>query len=468
MVQAGGRDRRLSPDARRIVAAQAARALAYGLGSVLIGVTLARRGLSGTQAGVILAGLLAGIALVSVLLARYGDRFGRRRCYRLLFVAMAVAGTVFALTSWLPALILAALTGTVSTDVVESGPFTSLEQAMLPHVAAGDPTRLFGTYNTVATLAGSVGALIALVGSSAHWLLAYPVAAAAAFVAAARLSPAVEGKQELKRRTSAAVHRSDSIVLRLSALFALDSFGGGFVPQTFIAYLFVRKYGASPHTLALVFFAIGLLQALSFQAAVRLARRIGLLRTMVFTHLPSNVLLVAVAFAPNLGTAIVLLLARSLLSQMDVPIRQAYVVAVVDPSERTAAAAYTNTARYVTRPVAPLLAGLALGVTLGAPFVIAGALKSLYDLGLYALFRDVPPRCSRWLGAVGANCRTRSCSSSAGSCSHSSPGFRTLGSTRSSSSSGSCRRSSTRRRSTPRSGSCGGTSARSRRSRSGS
>jgi len=151
----------------------------------------------------------------------------------------------------------------------------------------------------------------------------------------------------------------------------------------------VRKYDASPHTLAIVFFAIGLLQALSFQGAVRLASRIGLLRTMVFTHLPSNLLLAAVAFASNLPTAIALLLARFLLSQADVPTRQAYVMAVVEPSERIAAAAYTNTARYLTRPVAPLLAGAALRGALGAPFLIAGALKSAYDVGLYILFRNV-------------------------------------------------------------------------------
>jgi len=341
----------------------------------------------------VLASMLAGAALVSVLLARYGDRFGRRRAYRLLFVGMAFAGTVFALTGWLPALIAAALTGTVSTDVIESGPFTSLEQAMLPHAAPEqDATRLFGTYNTVATLAGSIGALIALLGSSPQWLLAYPVAAAAGLLVTARLSPAVELGHELETEPLPPLHRSRGIVIRMSALFALDSFGGGFVPQTFIAYLFVRKYDASPQTLAVVFFAIGLLQALSFQGAVWLAVRIGLLRTMVFTHLPSNVLLAAIAFAPNLPSAIVLLLARSVLSQADVPTRQAYVVAVVDPSERTAAAAYTNTARYLTRPVAPLLAGAAIRVGLGVPFLLAGALKSVYDIGLYMLFRHVPIR----------------------------------------------------------------------------
>jgi predicted MFS family arabinose efflux permease len=357
---------------------------------VLIGITLADRGLSDTAVGVVLASLLAGTALVSVLIARYGDRLGRRRSYRLLFIVMALAGSVFALTGWLPALILAGLTGTVSTDVVESGPFTSLEQAMLPHAAGPhDPTRLFGTYNTVATLAGSLGALIALAGSSPRWLLTYPAAAGLGLLATTRISATVERGHELEQDTLPPLHRSRGIVMRLSSLFALDSFAGGFVPQTFIAYLFVRKYGASPHTLAITFFAIGILQALSFQAAVRISKRIGLLRTMVFSHLPSNLLLIAIAFAPNLAIAIALLLARFALSQMDVPARQTYVMSVVDPSERTAAAAYTNTARYLTRPIAPLIAGATLRGALGAPFLIAGTLKSVYDAGLYLLFRDV-------------------------------------------------------------------------------
>jgi predicted MFS family arabinose efflux permease len=369
---------------------QAARALAYGLGSVLIGVTLADRGLSTAAVGAVLASLLAGSALVSVLLARHGDHVGRRRCYRVLLVAMALAGAVLALTGWLPALILAGLTGTLSTDVVESGPFTSLEQAMLPHAAGEqDATRLFGTYNTVATLAGSLGALLALVGTSSHSLVAYPLAAGVGLLASARLSAKVERGRELEEEPLPPLHRSRGIVMRLSGLFALDSFGGGFVPQTFIAYLFTRKYDASPQTLAIVFFAIGILQALSFQAAVRLAARIGLLRTMVFTHLPSDLLLAAVAFAPNLTSAITLLLARFALSQMDVPTRQAYVMAIVDPSERTAAAAYTNAARYLTRPIAPITAAASLRAGLGTPFLIAGALKSAYDLGLCLTFQNV-------------------------------------------------------------------------------
>jgi predicted MFS family arabinose efflux permease len=177
----------------------------------------------------------------------------------------------------------------------------------------------------------------------------------------------------------------------MSALFALDSFGGGFVIQSFIAYWFTRSFHASPETLAVVFFGIGLLQAVSFQVAVRIAERIGLLRTMVFTHLPSNVLLMAVPFAPSLATGIALLLGRFVLSQMDVPARQAYVVAVVQPHERTAAAAYTNSARYAARPIAPILAGAFVQAsTLAAPFVIAGTLKSCYDLAFWRMFRRVP------------------------------------------------------------------------------
>src|SRR5262249_39231280 len=224
---------------------------------------------------------------------------------------------------------------------------------------------------------------IALVATSPRWLLAYPAAAAAGLFASARLSPAVEREQRHTEEVLPPLHRSRGMVYKLSALFALDSFGGGFVPQTFIAFLFIRKFDASAHTLAIVFFAIGLLQTLSFQAAVRIAERIGLLRTMVFTHLPSNLLLIGVAFAPNLPTAIAFLLARFALSQMDVPTRQAYVMAVVDPSERIAAAAYTNTARYLTRPIAPLVAGAVIRGSLGIPFVVGGALKCVYDLGLY-------------------------------------------------------------------------------------
>jgi len=385
------------PDARRILLVQALRAFAYGLGSVLIGVTLADLGLSGVQVGLVLGALVAGTALVSIVLARSGDRIGRRRWYLALLVTMGLAGTFFALTGSVWLMVLAALTGTVSTEVVESGPFTSLEQAMLPSAAAGrDPTPLFGTYNTIATLAGSLGALGAICTrfvdvEPQRFLLVYPAAAAIAFGVALGLTATVEPRTTEPSEPRRPLERSRGIVTRLSGLFALDSFGGGFVTQAFLAYWFTERWGTSTATLGAIFFAIGLLQAGSFQLAVRLAGRIGLLNTMVFTHLPSNLLLALIPFAPTEALAIALVFGRFALSQMDVPTRQAYVVAVVEPEERTAAAAYTNTARYVVRPLGPLLSGPIIAVSLGAPFVIAGAIKSVYDLGLYAIFRDVRP-----------------------------------------------------------------------------
>ena len=186
------------------------------------------------------------------------------------------------------------------------------------------------------------------------------------------------------------LHRSRPAVLRLAALFALDSFGGGFVVQSFVAYWLAVQFDASVAVLGVVFFSVGLLQTASFLAAPRLAERFGLLRTMVFTHLPSNLLLATIPLAPNLPAAIALLFGRYVLAQMDVPTRQAYVMALVDPDERTPAAAVTNTARYVVRPVGPALAGVSQSIAFGLPFVLAGGIKSLYDLVLWRWFRTLP------------------------------------------------------------------------------
>jgi predicted MFS family arabinose efflux permease len=208
-------------------------------------------------------------------------------------------------------------------------------------------------------------------------------AALAGMVIAHRLSSAVERPVPLEATTSTpapVLGVSRPAVARLAGLFAMDSFGGGFVVQAFIAFWLAERFDASVTVIGVAFFAVGLLQTASFLAAGPLADRVGLLPTMAFTHLPSNILLVAVAFAPNLAVAIGLLLARVVLSQMDVPTRQAYVMVLVEPTERTAAASVTNTARYVVRPIGPVLAGAAQSIALGAPFVIAGAIKGAYDL----------------------------------------------------------------------------------------
>jgi MFS family permease len=393
---------RLPSDARRILWAQALRAFAYGFGAVLLGSTLDQRGFSSGEVGLVLAAVVAGTVVSSLAVGRWGDRFGRRRAYVALYLALGLTGVVFALSDQLWALIAVALTGALSTEVVESGAFTSLEQSMLATDLAGrERLRGFGTYNAVATAAGSVGALAAgapellrRIWSGApidqrFFLVFVPVALAGAAVACT-LSRRVETAPVPVHETAPGLNRSRPAVLRLAALFAVDSFAGGFVVQAFIAYWLTVQFNASIGVLGIVFFAIGLLQTASFLAAPRLAERFGILNTMVFSHLPSNAILIAIPFAPNLPVAIALLLVRSLLGQMDVPTRQAYVMALVDPAERTPAAAWTNTARYVVRPVGPALAGVSQSLALGLPFFLAGGIKTLYDLVLWRWFRSVP------------------------------------------------------------------------------
>ncbi|MDC0769052.1 MFS transporter [Streptomyces sp. HD] len=388
-------------DLRLVLAVQGLRAFGYGFSSVLLGTALAAGGLSATQVGAVFAAMLAGMACFSPLAGRYADRLGRRRCYLALLIAMGISAAVFALTESIPLLLLAAFTGTLSTDPNESGPITTLEQAMIASAPAAARAQVFGRYNAIAYLTGSVGALFAGgpavlrglwpdVPADQRWLLTLSVSAFLAVLVALRLGDSVEPPAAHRSRGRLAGSRST--VRRLCALFAVDAFAGGFVVQSFLVYWFVRRYDATPELMGAVFFAAGLLQAASSVLAVKLGERIGLLNTMVFSHLPSNLLLAALPFAPTLPVAVALLLARSALSQMDVPARQAYVVTMVAPGERTAAAAYTNTARYAARPVAPLAAtALSQLAWSGLPFLIAGGLRIAYDFTLLALFRHARP-----------------------------------------------------------------------------
>mgnify|MGYP003397041641 FL=1 len=312
---------------------------------------------------------------------------------------MSAAGVAYALSDSVVGLVLVALTGTLSTDANESGPLTSLEQAMMGGAAPEVRARVFGRYNAVAYLAGAVGALagggpalirerIPNLPTDQRWLLVLTIAGAACVALTRRLSPAIDARAG---RSTAPLRRSRKEVSRLALLFGLDAFAGGFVVSTFLVFWFGRRFGASAELMGLVLFCSGLLQALSSIASGWIATRIGLLTTMVFTHLPSNVLLILIPVMPTLGSATAMLLLRSTLSQMDVPARQAYVTALVDPEERTAAAAFTNTARYVVRPLGAASAGLLMqSVATGAPFVVAGVLKSVYDVLLFARFRRVP------------------------------------------------------------------------------
>lgn len=396
----GAHHEAIEHDLRRILWVQAIRAALYGFGTVVLGTALAASGLSDAQVGLVFTAMLAGMALGTVAVGVLGDKVGRRRLYIALLVALGAVGAAFALTDSFVVLILFALTGLMSTDANESGPITSLEHAMIGQASEASRVHVFGRYNAIAYLAGALGALSA--GGPAfmrgiwseapndqRWLLLFPLGALACLALARSLSSEVEVSGD--GRPQRPLERSRRTVFTLSSLFALDAFAGGFVVTTFIVFWFERKFGASQELMSVVVFVTGLLQAGSSIVAARVGARYGLLRTMVFTHLPSNILLLLIPFMPSLGTAIGMLLGRSALSQMDVPTRQAYVSAMVDPQERTAAAAFTNTARYVARPFGPAI-GTALmqHVAFGAPFVAAGALKSVYDVVLWRVFRGVP------------------------------------------------------------------------------
>lgn len=397
----------LGGDASLLVAGQAVRAAGYGFTAVLLGALLAARGYSHLRAGIVLTAIIAGTAIASLVVGALADRVGRRRSYGAFFFTVAVAGVVVAAGAPYWALLLVALTGALSTDVVDNGPATTLEQAMLAAEDAGT-ARVYGIYNAVGAAAGALGALAAVLPgqtagqgsggvSAGLFVVLVPVGLVGALLAA-RLSAAVEVNGEPTALTDAVpagsrLGPSRQVVHRLAALFAVDAAGGGLVTTGFLAYLFAQRYHATVTELGWLFFTVAVVQTVSVALAPRLARRFGLVATMVSTHLPSNVLLASVAFAPTFGVAVALLLARTTLSQMDVPTRQALVMTVVTPAERTAAAAVTNAARYSVRPLGPLVASLVQQVSLGAPLLVAGAVKAGYDLALWRFARHLlPPR----------------------------------------------------------------------------
>jgi MFS family permease len=392
----------VSRDATLLIAGQAIRASGYGFTAVVLGAMLAARGYSSLRAGVVLTALIAGTALASLLVGAFADRVGRRRCYAVFFLAVAAAGALVAAGAPFWLLLVIALTGTISTDVVDNGPATTLEQVMLAGEDAGTAA-VFGRYNAVGATAGALGALGATLPSATArgadpgvhaWLFVVLVPVGViGLLLAWRLSSAVETATPSGTGAPSGRVRlgpSRAVVRRLACLFAVDAGGGGLVTTGFLSYLFVQRYHVSLTALGWLFFTVTLVQAVSVALAPVLARRFGLVATMVGTHLPSNVLLAAVAFAPSFPVAAVLLLARTTLSQMDVPTRQALVMSVVTPGERTAAAAVTNAARYTVRPIGPLVAGGVQQIALGAPLLLAGIIKGGYDLALWRWARHLP------------------------------------------------------------------------------
>jgi MFS family permease len=395
----------LTSDGKKLLLTRALRSFGYGYLAVVLAIYLQELGLEPARIGVVLTCAIAGSAVMTVFWALVADRYGRRKTVATMALLMMVGGLLFALSGSFWLLLLGAFTGTISATSSEVGPFVTVEQAVLPQTAPEDRrTWLFSVYDTLGNFAGAAGALFAgtvgfwsslgLTGADAYrpLFLLYALIGLANLVLFLGLSPKVELVQIESERKLVGVHRSRGTVAKLSLLFGLDAFAGGFVVHSLVAYWFHLRWGMSPEALGVVFFWVGVLSGLSLLAAGWLAQRFGLLNTMVFTHLPSNLLLMLVPVAPTAWLAVFFFLARMSISQMDVPTRKSYTMAVVDPDERTATAGITNMARSAASAVSPVFSGFAFsGAALGLPFFVAGGLKIIYDLLVYQTFRDVHP-----------------------------------------------------------------------------
>ncbi len=407
--------RSLTRDAWLLFATRFIRLFAYGSLSVVLVFYLVGLGLSEPQIGLLLTSTLVGDTVVSLFLTTRADRMGRRRMLMIGAALMVAAGLVFASATAFWILVIAGTVGVISPSGHEVGPFLSIEQAALSHVVTERTrTSVFAWYTLAGSLATALGALagggatralqgVALtpIGSYRAIVVAYALLGAILAILFYQLSAGAEAVTRGEKRAFQAtfaglsgLDRSRDVVLKLSALFALDSFAGGFVVQSFAAYWFHLRFGVQPESLGVIFFWANMFAGLSALVASRLAARFGLIETMVATHLPSNILLILVPLMPTLPLAVAVLLVRFSISQMDVPTRQSYVMAVVTPEERSAAAGVTGVARTVGAAISPLFVGImfARPALINLPFFIAGTLKIVYDLVLYREFVALQPR----------------------------------------------------------------------------
>jgi MFS family permease len=401
----------LGRDIGLLFATRVLRMFGYGFLAVVLVLYLAAIGLSGAETGLLLGLTLLGDAGVSLWLTTHADAIGRRRVLIAGAALMLLAGVAFTATTLLPVLLVAATLGVISPSGNEVGPFLAVEQASLSQLVPDKQrTQLFAWYQLAGSFATAAGTLAG--GAIAQWAIAGGSQPADAYrlviigysligillgLLFLAVSPRVEVSRDRIRDESVSrrlgLHQSRGVVLRLSMLFALDAFAGGFAIQSFIAFWFHQRFGVDPVVLGAVLAGANVLAGFSALAAGRLAARFGLVNTMVFTHLPSNVLLALVPFMPTLGLAVAVLFARFAISQMDVPTRQSYTMAIVAPDERSAAAGVTGIARSLGVAAAPLIAGplFATAALASAPFVISGCLKIAYDLLLYRSFRRLRP-----------------------------------------------------------------------------
>lgn len=384
------------------------RLFCYGFLSVILALYLAETGFTETQIGLLFTLTLIGDAVISLWLTTSADRWGRKKT--LLFGAILMAGTGlgFVLTQNYLLLMIAAIIGVISPSGNEIGPFLSVEQASLTQLISNEKrTQIFAWYNLVGSFATATGALaggwLAQSRQLSGWsslesyrfvLMGYALGGFILLVLFLNLSSAIEVPPNTdSSKRVLGLHRSRGVVFKLSALFALDAFAGGLLVQSMFAYWFFVRFGVDAGTLGSIFFGANILAGISALLAIRLANKFGLINTMVFTHIPSNILLILIPLMPTLPLAIGLLLLRFSISQMDVPTRQSYTMAVVAPDERSAASGVTAIARSVGASVSPLLTGFffSIPVLLSLPFFLAGGLKIVYDLLLFREFRAVKP-----------------------------------------------------------------------------
>ncbi len=385
------------------------RLFCYGFLSVVLALYLIQVGLSEKVVGVIFSLTLAGDAGISLWLTTSADRFGRKQTLIAGALLMIGAGVVFIFTRNPVALAIAAIIGVISPSGNEIGPFLSVEQAALTQLLPGGKrTQTFAWYALAGSLATATGALAGgwlaqgLQGSGYSALDAYRIVLAGYALGGLimiglflSLSKSVEVPAVVKpgQTLFLGLHRSKKVVLSLSGLFAMDAFAGALLVQSLLAYWFHVKFGVDTGVLGSIFFGANILAGFSALFAARIAKRFGLINTMVFTHVPSNIFLILVPLMPNLPLAIGMLLARFSISQMDVPTRQSYTMAVVAPDERSAASGVTTIARSVGAALSPSLAGLlmAVPVLFSVPFFLAGGMKLVYDFLLYRSFRALKP-----------------------------------------------------------------------------
>jgi MFS family permease len=411
----------LTRDGRLLLAAKLVRSFGYGFLSVILAIYLDLIGFEGFLIGLILTTTLINSVIFTLIASFYADKIGRRKFLLLYAALMSVSGFIFTFSENYIALIIAAFIGTINITGAESGAFLTIEQAILPQTLKNVRKRntVFAIYNMAGTFAMAAGVLLVglppvlqlqlqyfdivlnQIGSIKLLFALYSVLGIVLIGIYLLLSQKIEVQNNQDKQTdepkqlikmSSLTPKSRSIVLRLSGLFAIDSFAGGFMIQSIVSFWFFTRFGADLTTLSYIFSVSGVLTAFSFMAAAKIADRIGLINTMVFTHIPANILIIAVAFAPTLPMAVVLYLLRMALSQMDVPTRQSYIVAVVRDDERTVSAGITNISRNVTQAISPSLIGILINyLSLAAPFVIGGALKVVYDVALFLNFRNIKP-----------------------------------------------------------------------------